>query len=104
MEKIKWKEFEKNATQFLNNLYTEYDFITQGNSDSTAPDIVGWGKSCSKFYVLFRVTRSVRDGKLKKSKLIEYPYKYNFELLHNEGSYRIGHETFVAENEQNTVY
>lgn len=41
MEKIKWKEFEKNATQFLNNLYTEYDFITQGNSDSTAPDIVG---------------------------------------------------------------
>lgn len=40
MEKIKWKEFEKNATQFLNNLYTEYDFITQGNSDSTAPDIV----------------------------------------------------------------
>lgn len=40
MKEIKWKIFEENATQFLNNLYTEYNFITQGSSDSTAPDIV----------------------------------------------------------------
>lgn len=53
---------------------------------------------------LIDFVKQVRDGKLKKSDLKKYPHKFNFEIILNEGSYRIENETFVADNDQSTVY
>jgi len=34
----------------------------------------------------------------------DYPHQYNFELLYDENMYRISMETFIAENEDETLY
>lgn len=53
----KWEEFEIDSTNYLNSNFGEYaEFIHQGNSNSTVPDISVKTKSGTGFYIEVKLT------------------------------------------------